>query len=437
MGLLAVQEYQRIHCGETFDAATRTITAAHHRLLEKTCEEYKRRFGFAPFDHGPRKSFVAKNFVGVVCLGRDQIDVLPKIESETTQVRKNLSRMIATSLEVDLHAPGLGQMDGTDDSVLEILVQLFCRHMWSMVHRGLVRKYVGRSENLSVLRGRLSVASQIRLNLSRPDRLACDFDEFSENNLINQVLKAALRVLLPVVRSPRNQRSLAELMFCFQDVDDLALSGIPWHALTTDRLTRHLEPLLNLARVFIEGRSQDVLSGPDAGFTLLFDMNELFEAYVGAVVRKICSGTLTQVSLQGPRLHLAKKPDGGAAFQLRPDIVVTDAGQIRFIADTKWKRLKPSDFRDGVASSDVYQMYAYSSRYRAPEVVLLYPHHAELGEWKVRRAEYWLEDNVAPGAEKRRIGVTTIDLRDLATVPAQLERAFACALSTVLAEPES
>lgn len=426
MAVLAVQEYQQIHCGDAFDVTSRTITTTHHRLLERTCEEYRRRFGVSPFDHGPRKSFVAKNFVGVVCLGRDQIEVLPKIESETTQVRKNLSSMIAVALDMDLHAPGIGQMDRTDDSVLEILVRLFCGHMWNMVRRGLVRRYLGRSDNLSVLRGHLSVASQIRINLSRPDRLACDFDEFSENNVINQVLKAALRVLLPVVRSPANQRNLAELLFCFQEVDDLPLAGIPWHALATDRLTHRLEPLLNLARVFIEGRSQDVLSGPSSGFTLLFDMNELFEAYVGAVARKTLSTASVKVSLQGPHRHLAERPDGAGAFQLRPDIVVAEASEVRFIVDTKWKRLKPADFRDGVASSDIYQMYAYSSRYQAPEVVLLYPHHSELGEWKARRAEYWLRGIELPAAYVRRIGVTTIDLRDLTTVSRQLTAAFAC-----------
>lgn len=425
MAVLAVQEYQRIQCGDTFDAAARTITPAHHRLLERTCEEYKRRFGASPFEHGPRQCFVAKNFVGVISLGRDQIEVLPKIESETTQVRQSLSSMIATALNMDLHAPGTGQMDHTADSVLEILVRLFCRNMWQMVKRGLVRKYLGQSENLPVLRGRLSVARQIRSNLARPDRLACDFDEFSENNLVNQVLRGALRVLLPVVRSPGNQRNLAELLFCFQEVDDLPLSGIPWDAVSTDRLTRHLQPLLNMARIFIEGRSQDVLSGTNSGYTLLFDMNELFEAYIGAVARKVFSSTSTRVSLQGPIQYLARRTDGGPAFQLKPDIIVADSGQVRFIADTKWKRLKPADFRDGVASSDVYQMYAYSSRYRAPEVVLVYPHHAELGEWKPRRAEYRVDDGTAPSTAPRVIGVSTIDLRDLATVPTQLAEAFA------------
>jgi 5-methylcytosine-specific restriction enzyme subunit McrC len=91
-------------------------------------------------------------------------------------------------------------------------------------------------------------------------------------------------------------------------VDDLALAGIPWHSLATDRLTRHLETLLNLARVFIEGRSQDVLSGASAGFTLLFDMNELFEAYVGVVARKVFSSASVKVSLQGTSSALGTAP---------------------------------------------------------------------------------------------------------------------------------
>ena len=419
MAVLAVQEYQQIHCGDAFDVTSRTITTTHHRLLERTCEEYRRRFGVSPFDHGPRKSFVAKNFVGVVCLGRDQIEVLPKIESETTQVRKNLSSMIAVALDMDLHAPGIGQMDRTDDSVLEILVRLFCGHMWNMVRRGLVRRYLGRSDNLSVLRGHLSVASQIRINLSRPDRLACDFDEFSENNVINQVLKAALRVLLPVVRSPANQRNLAELLFCFQEVDDLPLAGIPWHALATDRLTHRLEPLLNLARVFIEGRSQDVLSGPSSGFTLLFDMNELFEKYIGRLVQGIFSTSELHVRLQRPTRHLARRMDGASSFELRPDIVGCQGDQIAWIVDTKWKRLDTLRHRDGVSSADMYQMHAYARRYESPHVYLLYPHHNALGPHAGRRAGYRLEA-AFPNAPLQQVSVGTVDLSDLSKVASQL-----------------
>ena len=48
-----------------------------------------------------------------------------------------------------------------------------------------------------------------------------------------------------------------------------------------------------------------------------------------------------------------------------------------------------------------------------------------LGEWKARRAEYWFDDAVPGAPEARRIGVSTVALRELATVPKQLAQVFA------------
>jgi 5-methylcytosine-specific restriction enzyme subunit McrC len=135
------------------------------------------------------------------------------------------------------------------------------------------------------------------------------------------------------------------------------------------------------------------------------------------------------VTLQGPSRFLAKRTTGGNAFLLRPDIVGQQAGDVAFIADTKWKRLKPQDFREGVASADVYQMYAYATRYEAADVVLVYPHHGLLGPWQARRAQYVVEalPTAAAGTE-RKISVATVDLRDLAQVPAQLAATFSAHL---------
>lgn len=52
------------------------------------------------------------------------------------------------------------------------------------------------------------------------------------------------------------------------------------------------------------------------------------------------------------------------------------------IIDTKWKRLAASidDAKQGVSQSDVYQMMAYGRLYECPRLMLLYPHHDELGQ---------------------------------------------------------
>ena len=425
MAVLALLEYDHIQCGAAFDPAKRIVTVAQHHALERFSESYQRLNKVTVFQHGPRQSLVAQNFVGVINLGRDQVEILPKIEGDVSQVRHNLAAMISTVLDLELYDGDASKVEKSSDSILEILIRLFCDRLWQSIRRGMVRRYESRTDNLTVLRGRLSVTDQIRHNLARPDRLACVFDEFSENNPLNQALKAALRVLSKVAQSQSNHRNIAELIFCFQDVDDVPPATIKWELTSTNRLSARYKPLLALARLFIEGKFPDVVSGAGEGFALLFDMNELFERYVGIIARRVFGAQGLTVSLQGPKRHLARHTNGNPVFELRPDIVASHEGQTAFIIDTKWKRLKEAVYREGITSADVYQMFAYATQYISPDVVLLFPHHNKLGMWEPKRAEYWLNGIGASGDALRQcISISTIDLRNLSTVPSQLSNLF-------------
>ena len=425
MAVLELREFERITCGESFDSTNRVVTAGQHRALEKFSEEYQKQHKVEVFQHGPRKSLVAQNFVGVVNLGRDQVEILPKIEGAVPQVRHNLVNMISVVLDLALYDSDSSKAGKHSGSILEVLIGLFCHKLWQCVRRGMARQYEIRNDNLAMLRGRISMPEQIRLNLARPDRLACVFDEFSENNPLNQALKAALQVLRRVAKSQPNQRNLAELLFCFQDVDDVAPTAIDWSRAGTNRLSISYKPLLAMARLFIKGKSPDVVSGSGDGFALLFDMNQLFEGYVGAVAKRVFSKEGLDVSLQGPKRHLARVASGSPVFELKPDIVVRGDDGIAFIIDTKWKRLKEQVYREGVTSTDVYQMYAYSTQYASPDVLLLYPHHSDLGEWKPRRAEYWVHGVNGSRDLNQRLSVSSLDLTDLRAVPDQLMKILA------------
>jgi 5-methylcytosine-specific restriction enzyme subunit McrC len=97
------------------------------------------------------------------------------------------------------------------------------------------------------------------------------------------------------------------------------------------------------------------------------------------------------VQAQGGLLFCLSDEDrkGRGLFQTKPDLLVRDrSGRIISVIDTKWKRLHPriDDARQGVSQSDVYQMMAYSRIYSCDELVLLYPHHAGLGNNTYRRS---------------------------------------------------
>jgi len=136
MAVLALREFERITCGDAFDPVNRVVRADQHRALESFSEEYQKVHRVTVFQHGPRLSLVAQNFVGVINLGRDQVEVLPKIEGEISQVRHNLAKMIAIVLDLDLYDDDSTKVENYSDSILEILIRLFCQKLWQCVRRG-------------------------------------------------------------------------------------------------------------------------------------------------------------------------------------------------------------------------------------------------------------------------------------------------------------
>lgn len=386
--VLRVTEYQAIRKAEAFSVSERTVTPVQFQQLERFNERFERQRKIKVFQYGARNTLVAQNFVGVIHLGAYQVEVLPKIEAEENRVRQNLLQMVATTLNLKLHGGELGLLDRANQSILEVLIRLYCDLLWEAVHKGMVRRYESRQDNLVVLRGRLNVAQQLRHNLARPDRLHCIFDEFTQDNALNRVLKAALRVLFRFARTESSSKSLAELLFCFEGVADMPARAIQWEQATTDRLSERYAPLIRMARLFIDGATPDLTAGGGDGFAVLFDMNQLFEEYVGKQVQYITAEHGLVAKLQGPKRHLAVRDGGAPCFELRPDIVVMETGNHLAVIDTKWKRLKSNGVREEISTSDLYQMFAYAKQYQVPTVILLYPHYPELGEWKPCRNSY-------------------------------------------------
>jgi 5-methylcytosine-specific restriction enzyme subunit McrC len=234
-------------------------------------------------------------------------------------------------------------------------------------------------------------------------------------------------MLLKVSRELRNQRQLAELMLAFEGVSDAPRESLPWTRVVFDRLSERYRPCFKLAELFLKNTPPDVTGGAAHGFSLFFDMNALFEEYIGRLAIRIFAPLGFRVTLQGPQQYLAfNENNERPAFALKPDVVGRLDSKTAWILDTKWKQLSIEEAKDGVAQSDLYQMYAYANCYRCPDVVLLYPHHKELGADAGVRGSYLLNPWVhhIEGNEARRVRVVTINLENLKTVPAQLKRIF-------------
>ena len=110
--------------------------------------------------------------------------------------------------------------------------------------------------------------------------------------------------------------------------------------------------------------------------------------------------------------------DDARRFATRPDIVISRDGAPLLIVDTKWKRLKGAigNSKQGVGQADVYQMMAYAHVYRCNRLMLLYPHHEEIGAEEGVLSSYRIN-----GTEDTRLSIASIAPSDLGSFGNRLE----------------
>ena len=363
---------------ETFPVGEGGLTEAEARRLHALAERAARRLKLpetAVLTRTADRNLKAGQVVGILAVPGRTVEILPKIDGDSDDgdhgaVRAALVRMLAVALDLRIAEGDLAALDMQRNDLLELLVRLFAERLLAAVRRGLPRRYVAREEDLRLLRGKLDVTRQITHLAARPDRLACRFDELSEDTPLNRVLKAAVSRLARLARTAANARLLAELAARFEFVGD---SPHPLREpVRLDRTNAAFHDLHRLARLFLEGDWQSTASGRAAGFALLFPMNILFETFVGRCLQRAL--VPVRVDLQASGRHALTGADRHPLFALRPDAVIEGA-EGAIVLDTKWKELDPGKDKEtlGVAQSDVYQMLAYARSYGASRLILLYP----------------------------------------------------------------
>ena len=363
----------------------------------------------------------AQQVVGVIAAPGCSLEILPKIDGDASESDETIRARLVSMLDVALGLKlGDGQalaMARQKETLLDILIRLFADRLLAEARRGLPRAYMAQEEDLAALRGRLDVIRQFTHHAVRPDRLACRFDSLMPDTPLLRIMKACVLMLRRHARAIETQRRLDELRFLLAEVSDVTVSALPWAQVRINRTNRRWETLYGLAKLFLKREWQRTNHDAKAGqgITLLFAMNDLFEAYIAALARRALRNSDLTVHSQGGLLYcLMEEGEGGSKrFQTTPDILIKRHGETVMVIDTKWKMIgrNPEDKKRGVSQSDVYQMMAYARLYRCHEVMLLYPHHVGLGAEALDVAYGILE-----GGERLRVASVDLVLGEAAVV---------------------
>lgn len=311
------------------------------------------------------KVLQAQNYVGVIqTKDGTTIEILPKISSiESEEKSKDiLIKMLKTLKKSPFKNFNMANLKSSKLPLLEIFISMFLQELAKLVQKGIKSDYVTKEENLKFLKGKLKIGEQIKHNTIHKERFFVEYQEFSSDRVENRLIKTTLEYLYKKSKSNRNQQRIREFLFVFDEIKLSYDIKTDFSKVKLDRQMKDYEQVLLWCKTFLLENSFSPYKGTDVAFALLFDMNLLFESYVGNYLKK--KGL--DVSLQDKGKHLVEAPK---KFALRPDIVIRENEQI-IVADTKWKVIKEEK---DISQSDMYQLFAYGKKYKNKQLYLIYP----------------------------------------------------------------
>lgn len=365
-------EHEMVRVGQPLrvrGGGSRLLTEAEHGALARFNDAHGGRF----FRLG-HKSITATQFVGYVEVGDLSLEILPKADSSPVPSasgsawRHGLLEMVRAATGLRLERPGLASQATDRATLLELIAQRFVEAVEALLHEGLAKGYRDEEANGPTFRGKLLFQQQLRENLVRADRFYVRYATFDRDIVVNRILREALDALTGLALSGGLTARVMAHAATFPEVGSIRVTRDAFDRLVLGRSTARYRDALILARMILEQRAPELRAGQVPVFSVLFDMNILWERYVASLFRR-AAGRRFEISTQ-EATSFWRQPASPSRI-VRPDFIVRAPGRrdVLLLADTKW-RVVP----DGTPSDDeLKQMFVYNELLGSPRAVLLYP----------------------------------------------------------------
>ena len=249
------------------------------------------------------------------------------------------------------------------DNALDLLAFLLEAGVSRQVKQGLYKEYVSKSEELETVRGKIDMLGTMRSKIAKKRIVSCEFDELSENNRLNQIIKSTCLLLIRSAHVRRERRdALKKTMLYFSEVDLIALQAISWETLRFTRGNRSYRFLISICQLIATGM---LMTDSEGGVILAPYMDEdalnrLFEKFVLRyyMVHK------PNLKPSAPKVAWAldEEYEGTMLPAMQTDITISNK-QRYLIIDTKFYQstLQVNDRykTSTVHSGNLYQIFAY------------------------------------------------------------------------------
>ena len=309
------------------------------------------------------------------------------------------------------------------ENIHNLFAAILSKGISRQLKQGLYREYMNRVEDLTVMRGKINMPGTIRNRLQCRQRLTCEYDVLSENNLLNRVLKTTVMILLQYGDVDSEYKNvLKKAMLFFSNVDEIDPFLIRWSSIHFQRNSQAYRVLLSICRLIIEGM---LLTTDDGEYKLasFIDDQRMSHLYEKFILEYYIA---EHKELDAAAAQIPWSLDNGVGTLLpimQSDVMLSDKGKHRILTiDAKYYTHSLAENRFDkytIHSGNLYQIFTYVKNL---DTELKDHDHTVSGMLLYAKTDEELYPDNVYQMSGNEISVRTLDLnQDFSKIRAQLD----------------
>ena len=276
---------------------------------------------------------------------------------------KNIYWMLAYAFDI-LKDKGTQSIKTEEfDNIYNLLTAILVKSVNYQLKKGLNKEYILQEEKLSNIKGKILISNSIKYTTMKEHKLICQYDDFSSNTVLNQIIKVTLNYLLKNKNVNKKYKvSIKKILLYFKEVEDINIKNINWKSINYNKNNNTYKITINVCYLIIEGLLLSEEKGENKLNQFIDDqrMSALYERFVREYYKK--HFPMLNAKASHVDWNIAEEDEIGLLPEMRTDITLTYKNKT-LIIDTKYygKTMQYNSLYNTktLISGNIYQIFTY------------------------------------------------------------------------------
>lgn len=141
------------------------------------------------------------------------------------------------------------------ENIYELFSFIMTQELNKQIKRGLNKEYINVKEETSTIQGKIVLNDLIKKEYKRNLKIMCEFDEYSSNSYLNQIVKTACMFLIKSskIKDKNKIIKLKRTLLFISNVDEINPKNIKWELIKYNKFNSSYKILINVSYLILKG----------------------------------------------------------------------------------------------------------------------------------------------------------------------------------------